>query len=518
MTTNPSFRYIRTVKYHITRQQLSISAKIIDWRAFRGAMELKGSGLPFEPKMIFPTIIFGAGLCSFFMSDTNSPSSCLALLFIVPMFIFIFSTLVYPLIDSTKFYPDNMYLLKKRKLNIQVTKKEIVNYERYEPHRITVTKGQQIHIQQEEMNGKNMYKLLVKRKGYVGEETIVSGITSLKVALVVEHLIEKFLDITDNNLDSIVKHVPTKKVLIFAQKHRFKVKSKRYPHHIQAEGVYGNTQASLSAKWAKFHKPAIHIELALPNPRKTDYTAAKPFDRYKWNEVMMDLTKPLDVSLIKRGAADQFLFYTCDEHDESLEHVLDTLIKISELYIDLVAAGGNKGPDLKPFVKDKGYLFRDLIWHALKEIGRQTQYLKPHLNQYLCKDCLTRFTAHQILGLKFKRITYYGCRQCHQSQDYYTAPRVRVILGNTEKQDLIQDADTLNIHWQNQDKVFDFDEVALRSVTDEEIERFVVKINNDTDPLRQQRYNRLICTNQRASPLSPQSWRLLESVFGEVRK
>ena len=42
--------------------------------------------------------------------------------------------------------------------------------------------------------------------------------------------------------------------------------------------------------------------------------------------------------------------------------------------------------------------------------------------------------------------------------------------------------------------LFDFDEIEIKDATDEEVERFIVQVGNDTDAWRLERYSKVVCT------------------------
>jgi hypothetical protein len=64
---------------------------------------------------------------------------------------------------------------------------------------------------------------------------------------------------------------------------------------------------------------------------------------------------------------------------------------------------------------------------------------------------------------------------------------------------------------------FDFAWVEIRQASDEEIEYFAVEIGNDTDELRQPAYKQMRCLLGPDCRPSENTWRILQSQFGEVR-
>jgi hypothetical protein len=74
----------------------------------------------------------------------------------------------------------------------------------------------------------------------------------------------------------------------------------------------------------------------------------------------------------------------------------------------------------------------------------------------------------------------------------------------------------LRVNWLICRKLFDFDRVEVIQATDEDVERFVVQVGNDTDVLRQTRYPQIQCLIGPACRLSENSLRILERTFGRV--
>jgi hypothetical protein len=59
--------------------------------------------------------------------------------------------------------------------------------------------------------------------------------------------------------------------------------------------------------------------------------------------------------------------------------------------------------------------------------------------------------------------------------------------------------------------------IKIVAASDEQIERFVIAINNDTDEDRRRRYSRLVCLVDRHSP-SAHTLSMLRGTFASVRQ
>ena len=74
------------------------------------------------------------------------------------------------------------------------------------------------------------------------------------------------------------------------------------------------------------------------------------------------------------------------------------------------------------------------------------------------------------------------------------------------------------VNWSAQQRLFDFDRVEIIQATDEDVERFAMQVGNDTDPVRQPRYTQMHCLIAPGCRLSENSWRILQSFFGQVER
>ena len=74
----------------------------------------------------------------------------------------------------------------------------------------------------------------------------------------------------------------------------------------------------------------------------------------------------------------------------------------------------------------------------------------------------------------------------------------------------------VRVSWLIRRRLFDFERIDIRQVADEAVERFVVQVGNDTDPLRQTRYPQLSCIVSPSCNLSDNTLRILRRTFGQV--
>ena len=82
----------------------------------------------------------------------------------------------------------------------------------------------------------------------------------------------------------------------------------------------------------------------------------------------------------------------------------------------------------------------------------------------------------------------------------------------------IQTGGVLRANWSAHKAPFDFDAVEIVQTTDEQIERFVVQIGNDTRPGRQARLKTIPCRIAPNCDLSENSLRILGHTFAHVER
>jgi hypothetical protein len=185
----------------------------------------------------------------------------------------------------------------------------------------------------------------------------------------------------------------------------------------------------------------------------------------------------------------------------------------------LTALGGEAAEALGRIAAAETHPLKSTAMELLTSIEQETTYrLAGRLGQLLCPRCLTRFGAHPVelaWGISF---TYYGCRVCSQSREFFEAAQVVVVLDARWTKVLSRRQERLRLNWLRRRVVFDFDWVEIKQASDEDVERFAVQVGNDTDPVRQPRYSELPCFIAATCRLSPNTLRILEHTFGVVEQ
>jgi hypothetical protein len=199
-----------------------------------------------------------------------------------------------------------------------------------------------------------------------------------------------------------------------------------------------------------------------------------------------------------------------------LKCIADVLSDLAEGYPAVVAAGGVVAPALQIIAREES-LLRTVGVQMLEDIARATQRLGGQAEQLLCPRCLVRCYAHRADLPWQPDVTYYGCRTCHQSQEFIDCPQGIVAVLNAAW----QSAQTLHngllgVNWLVRRALFDFDRVEIIRATDKDVEQFAMQVGNDADPFRKPRYAQVRCVVSPRCSLSENTLRVLESTFGRV--
>jgi hypothetical protein len=180
----------------------------------------------------------------------------------------------------------------------------------------------------------------------------------------------------------------------------------------------------------------------------------------------------------------------------------------------LATAGGEAVTHLQPLASQISSALRPIALDLLERINQETTVrLASREREFLCPHCLTFCGPHDI-SVMADRLRYYGCRTCGQSRELLEGLVVAVL--DQEMAAEIEVAGTIRVNWLARRNLFDFKAVEIIKATDEDVERFVVQIGNDTDAARVGRYTQLPCLVDPGCALSENSLKLLRRTFGRV--
>jgi hypothetical protein len=197
-----------------------------------------------------------------------------------------------------------------------------------------------------------------------------------------------------------------------------------------------------------------------------------------------------------------------------LQFLFDSLTTLAHALPQIVALGGEVVPQLEEIAKHSS---TNVATYILQNIARDTSRWQEQVSTMLCPKCLTYWSEHKIDLWSLKPREYYGCRMCGQSREFIDAKNpVVAVLDHQMKGKVSTWGQVVRVNWFAHGALFDFDEVEIVTATDEEVERFAVKVGNDTDPFRQSHYKGMRCRVAENCNLSKNSIRVLQQMFSEV--
>lgn len=145
---------------------------------------------------------------------------------------------------------------------------------------------------------------------------------------------------------------------------------------------------------------------------------------------------------------------------------------------NVLVLGGEAVRSLREVALNKQY--RSKAIQLLLAIEQETMdRLGYRASKIFCPQCLTRFNQHTYPLLKWKTLTYYGCRICSQSRDFFDG-QIIAVLDRSMRESSIRENGEVYINWLQLRTLFDFTKVEIIDATDEDVERFVTQLKNDT--------------------------------------
>lgn len=181
----------------------------------------------------------------------------------------------------------------------------------------------------------------------------------------------------------------------------------------------------------------------------------------------------------------------------------------------LTTSGGEAIAALEPVANRITSPLRKTAIHLLKATALETEtQLARRAGRLLCPHCLAFFGPHQII-VDEAGLTYYGCRLCGQSRQFWEG-QVIAVLDETMGDSPQPQTGGVRVNWLARRQLFDFHAIEIIRASDEDVERFAVQVGNDTDPARQARYRQMTCYLDPACRLSANSQRVLARILGKV--
>jgi hypothetical protein len=204
-----------------------------------------------------------------------------------------------------------------------------------------------------------------------------------------------------------------------------------------------------------------------------------------------------------------------EEDKQYLSSLVDMLCDLVDNYPRIVNLGGEIVPALQELAEKQGHPLHSSAIFLLEVIASRSRDLRISYPKLLCPCCFLRFKKQKIESSWWKTLSYYACPNCHQNRDYFSG-QVVVVLNNQMEKEYVETENILKVNWLEYRKIFDFDAVEIEQATDEDVERFVVQVGNDTDEARKSHYAKMRCVVAPNCELSENTIRILQHTFGNV--
>ena len=366
---------------------------------------------------------------------------------------------------------------------------------------------------------------LIQKRG--ADRTLVTDLETAEQALFLEQEIERFLGLDDQAIQGAHEKINADFTgwRTFAETNNLTYTYGKLLAGHRVHGYYEDNSVELLIMQPRLAiSPQTRLTITAVNRPEQ---SSLPTDSFSLAAATTLLATPVQ-SPVDLGGKFQvmgegnILFYEeADVQTEAdyLQVVFDWLIRLRRAYPHIIALEGAMMPRLHPIALDKDHPTQPVARQLIKAIATATRHLaQSDVRLLLCPDCLTRTTVHQLeLGWPTV-ITYFGCRQCHQSKQFLDVNHVEAVLDHTKgREKFVQQGQTLRVNGLARPTLFDFNALTIVAATDKEVERWVIRVGNDTDSIRQSQYKQMPCTVSPDCALSENTLRILRRTFGSVQ-
>jgi hypothetical protein len=393
----------------------------------------------------------------------------------------------------------------------------------------------QLYTKEQIHRGKNSthYTYDIYMLGWDGRnQKLLKGLSSGEQALFLEQELERFLRIEDKPVPGEIAGTVGRYGKVnwqawadFAKANKLKFTRGKLLQNQRVFGLYRGYRLELMAFPAQ-----IEAEVDAPKVRLA-LAVNKPAAPERENSAGPRLSLEEGVALLRpggsrfsldgnfqakaRGLEISYEQFGIETDPARLHFLFERLAGLIEAYPKMVALGGEIMPTLESIAVDTEHPLRGVAEQLAQDIAPTTLHIYPHLSQLRCKRCLAHCVAHEA-RLASQRVTYYGCRVCRQSHDFFLVDTIIAVLDQRMPAEPVEQGNALRVNWLPRRALFDFDEVEIVQAADEEVERFAVQVGNDTDPARQPHYKKMRCWVAHKAGLSDNSLRILRYTFDQL--
>ncbi|MEM7030494.1 MAG: hypothetical protein AAF629_13070 [Chloroflexota bacterium] len=185
----------------------------------------------------------------------------------------------------------------------------------------------------------------------------------------------------------------------------------------------------------------------------------------------------------------------------------------------LLHLGGEAIPGLLQLVHSKEIiqLRQTAVW-VLRNIGLETSHrIANQAKNLICLRCITHCKRHKVSLSRWETVSYYGCRSCHNSREIIERPAKIIALLDSSLTNAPQATATIfRINWFQQKMILDFDAVEIQQASDQDIETFLLEIQNRQVSSGRSDFKKMACYVSSECHLADNTINLLHHTFGQV--
>ena len=376
--------------------------------------------------------------------------------------------------------------------------------------------------------GHYSYELRARLNSGLKDKKLLKDLNTPLNALYLEQEIEHYLGIEDTTVPQEKRKTADQKEYAvrswqaLAQALNLEFVAGKHLETTSVSGTYNNHTVGLSAFRKDYPRGVLHTRLGLAANSLQAKTYPTPQNVVLlMNQISetLEAEEPDHMKSKITGSGQEIAYEQpgIETRAKSLLYLFDSFGPLLDAYPYMASLGGEAIVALKPVATDKTHRLKSLTGQWIEDIARQTDQLQNHASQLVCQLCMVRCAAHKVELSTLNSVSFFGCRECFQSQDFYEADHIVAVL-DTLMDDVSQDGNTLRINWLRHGTLFDFDSVEIIRATDEDVERFIVQVGNDTLPARAATYKNMHCTLSDTYHLSENTLRILNKTFGHVKE
>lgn len=284
-------------------------------------------------------------------------------------------------------------------------------------------------------------------------------------------------------------------------------------------GIYRNCQLNLGVDKKQRREGSIEVTTMTLSLNEATVGKQQPLDLEQIKLLLTLSNIPFTIKgEIDINSSGQIISYTQFEIEYNriyLQVLIDYLYKLLQAYQILIKPQCELIIYLQTIARFQGLVLQPFAEQTMRRVSESAQK-REHL-RLICPTCLAyyREETNSLLDLNFGNTV--GCRICDEQQGYFVG-KIIAVLDNQMNTEIVQENHELRVNWLICRRIFDFDEIEIEQATDQEVERFLVQVGNDSDSFQKSRYKDVQYKISVQCELSDNTNRILKRMFGGLKE